>query len=226
MSKYSDALANQYSKLRGSFSAIDEKVFSILGEIGVKDKRVLDFGSGDGRYSFRIGELSAKEVIGIDISQAMIKIADHELRSREAKNIKFIEADGNNLPFEDNSFDFVFSHFVLLHFKNTLEPLQEIARVLKPSGYLVATFNTYEVTAGKEELLNTEVPMRLGNNEDSVVVNVYVKSDKEMHQNLEIVGFREVKYEKTEKPDSIIDPSYPHLNSVKKSAVICLAQKV
>ena len=226
MNIYSDELSHKYSELRENYTATDEKTFSILNNIGVRDKRILDFGCGDGRYSFQIAKLGASEVIGIDISPVMIEIASRELQNHKIEKVKFLEANGNNLPFEDNSFDIVFSNFVLHHFENTLKPLQEISRALKKGGNFLATFNTYTLAVGKESLFNTEIPMRLGKNENSVLVHVFVKPEQELHKNLEVVGLKEVSYEKVDNPDAVIDPSYPQIKSVEKFTIICLAEKI
>ena len=47
-----------------------------------------------------------------------------------------------------------------------------------------------------------------------------------MHNNLDVVGLKNVNYERVENPDAVIDPSYPHINSVERFTIICLAEKI
>ena len=224
MNIYSNELSHKYSGLRGNYTATDEKTFSILNKIGVRDKRILDFGCGDGRYAFHLAELGAIEVVGIDVSPAMIEIANRELRNRKIEKVKFLEADGNNLPFGDNFFDIIFSNFVLHHFENTLKPLQEIFRVLDKNGYFLGTFNTIDVN--EINLFNTEIPLRLGK-ENFVVVHNLIKSDNEIMQNFQKVGLKVLQYQEEENPFLSIEPAYPNKEKIGKiKTMICLAQKI
>lgn len=224
MNIYSNELSHKYSELRGNYTATDEKTFSILNKIGVRDKRILDFGCGDGRYAFHLAELGASEVVGIDVSPAMIEIANRELQNRKIKKVKFLEADGNNLTFGDNSFDIVFSNFVIHHFEKTLKPLQEIFRVLDKNGYFLGTFNTAEI--GDIKLFNTEIPLRLGK-QNFVVVHNFIKSDNEVKQNFEKAGLKVLQYQEEENPFLSIEPTYPNKEKIGKiKTIICLAQKI
>ena len=68
--------------------------------INLKGLRVLDIGSGRGGYSKEFAKKGAK-VTAIDIRDYIfLKI----------KNIEFIICDASKMPFEDSSFDFVFSN--------------------------------------------------------------------------------------------------------------------
>ncbi len=224
MNIYPDELSHKYSELRENYTATDEKTFSILNQIGVRGKKVLDFGCGDGRYSFQIAKLGASEVVGIDVSPAMIEIANRELQNQKIEKVKFLEADGNNLPFGDKFFDVIFSNFVLHHFENTLKPLQEISRVLDKNGFFLGTFNTAEVS--DEKLFNTEIPLQLGK-ENFVVVHNFIKSDEEIQQNFEKVGLKVLQYQEEENPFLSIEPTYPNKEKIGKiKTMICLAQKI
>jgi len=224
MNIYSKELSHKYSELRKNYTATDEKTFSILNKIKVRGKRILDFGCGNGRYTFNIAELGANEVVGIDVSPAMIEIANRELKNREIEKVIFLEADGNNLPFGDNSFDIVFSNFVFHHFENTLKPLQEIFRVLNKNGYFIGTFNTADTSDIK--LFNTEIPLRLGK-ENFVVVHNLIKSDEEIQQSFQKAGLKVLQYQEEENPFLSIEPTYPNKEKVDKiKTIICLAQKI
>nr|WP_289230774.1 methyltransferase domain-containing protein [Candidatus Korarchaeum cryptofilum] len=73
--------------------------------------------------------LPGSEVIGIDVSEDMIRIAR---KNAEGKNVKFLVGDANKMPFEDDSFDLVVSTGSLHHWRNPVNVLNEIYRVLRP----------------------------------------------------------------------------------------------
>ena len=103
----------------------------------------LDYGCGTGESTLFLKSQGYK-VIGVDINDEMIKIAE----SRD-HNGKYIIVDGLNLPFDDNFFDLVFCSFVLLEISKReliYSVVKEIKRVLKNNGIFIsigANQNTY-----------------------------------------------------------------------------------
>lgn len=85
----------------------------------------LEIGVGSGRFAQPIG---AK--IGIDPSGNMIKLA-------RGRGIQVIQGAGENLPFKDNTFDFVLIVVTLCFVENPVNVLSEARRVLKRGGRLV-----------------------------------------------------------------------------------------
>jgi ubiquinone/menaquinone biosynthesis C-methylase UbiE len=99
--------------------------------------KLLDCGCGPGTITLGLAELVAPErVTGTDIGSSQIAIARENSLSQEISNVEFIEANIYQLPFEENSFDAVFSHAVLEHLQSPVNALQELWRVLKPGGVL------------------------------------------------------------------------------------------
>jgi len=92
------------------------------------DKIVLDVGVGSGS-SARLWGINAKEFHGIDISDAVYR-APNSLKL-ENDSIFFAQADLNNLPFPDESFDVIVSNGVLHHTKSTKIALKNILKKLK-----------------------------------------------------------------------------------------------
>lgn len=101
-------------------------------QIDIKDKTILDFGCGSGRWVEFFCNLGAK-YIGVDISEEMIELS----KSRYPDN-SFITLKDHKIPLETDSCDFVFSIAVIHHNRPAQqeEMLGEIARILKPGGYL------------------------------------------------------------------------------------------
>ena len=85
----------------------------------------LEIGVGSGRFAQPLG---AK--IGIDPSRNMLKLA-------KERSIDVIQGVGENLPFKDNTFDFVFIVVTLCFVKNPVDILSEALRVIKRSGRLI-----------------------------------------------------------------------------------------
>jgi ubiquinone/menaquinone biosynthesis C-methylase UbiE len=89
---------------------------------------VLDVVCGPGYVSTAVNQLGAVPT-GIDFSEKMVAIAQ-----RMFPDIRFMQGDAHNLPFEDNSFDRVLMNFGLLHVSNPERACAEAWRVLKSEG--------------------------------------------------------------------------------------------
>ncbi len=112
----------------------------------VKNKKILDLGSGSGYGSFELIKLGAKEVISIDIDPKIIKFAKEKYHNDK---LTFQIADATSLPFKDNEFDVVISFEVIEHIKNYQNYLREVFRVLRPKGYFIfSTPNRLKHRAG------------------------------------------------------------------------------
>ena len=99
-----------------------------------KDKNILDMGCGSGRFTIALASFGAKSVIGVDLGVEGIKIGRANAKINKLKNVKFINASVLDLPFEDNTFDFVFCKGVLHHTGNLKKGLSEYYRVMKQKG--------------------------------------------------------------------------------------------
>jgi len=101
-----------------------------------KDDIVLDFGTGVGRLSSYISPL-VKEVVGIDRSSEMIKVAKSNKLKQD--NIEYIHINDHHIPKPDNYFNKLFSFQVFSSISNKLlkEILPELFRVMKHGGELV-----------------------------------------------------------------------------------------
>ena len=100
-----------------------------------KGKKVLEIGCGGGTDILQFAKNGAI-VTGIDLTETAIKITK---RRFDIYNLKgtFIQAYAENLPFEDNTFDFVYSLGVLHHTPDTEKAIREAYRVLRPNGKIL-----------------------------------------------------------------------------------------
>ena len=97
-------------------------------------KRILDGGCGSGRLSFVLEKLGADDVVGIDVSGFAIETAERYREHLDVDRVSFRQGSLLDLPFDDHSFDLVFSMGVLHHTPDWKKGLAELIRVLKPGG--------------------------------------------------------------------------------------------
>lgn len=213
MSTYPKDLTETYSKNRQKYTSTDQYLFDVLSEITLKDKTVLDYGCGDGSYSFMFEQHGAKKVFGFDISPEMIAIAHNKLATyKEDAQIQFIVGDGNSLPYADNTFDIVVANFVLVHFDDLQKYLQEVRRVLKDGGYFVATINCADVDGVRS------ASVQLGN-DANVIMKVFLRSDTSLQADLNAEGFIIMKYKIINNADaSVTDSNITNFHGVLLSA--------
>jgi len=94
--------------------------------------KILEIGIGSGANLQYYGK--SAQVIGIDNSPAMLKIARKKLVASEKINTKIMRMNAAKLRFEDKSFDYVVTSLIFCSTKNPEKVMQEIHRVLKPKG--------------------------------------------------------------------------------------------
>lgn len=97
-----------------------------------KGKEVLEVGCGTGSDLLRFAQAGAY-VTGIDLSPKSVFLARERLRLYGCEGVA-IEADGESIPYKDNSFDLIYSWGVLHHTPNTESVIREIYRVTKSGG--------------------------------------------------------------------------------------------
>ena len=98
-----------------------------------KDKKTLEIGVGLGADHQNLAEAGAK-LSGVDLTPRAV---EHTKRRFELFGLSssLQVADAENLPFEDESFDAIYSWGVLHHSPDTSKAIQELRRVLKPGGH-------------------------------------------------------------------------------------------
>ena len=112
----------------------------ILLRAGLKPgMRVADFGCGVGIVSLWMASIvgTAGEVVGIDASQGQAEESGRLAEASGSSNVKFQQGDAAQSGLAEDSFDLVFSRFVLMHMPVPHLGIREMIRVLKPGGVLV-----------------------------------------------------------------------------------------
>jgi len=111
-----------------------------IRQLDIEDNdNILEIGMGNGFFVKDI--LAAGKNVkysGCDFSDTMVKEA-LILNDPLAANVKFILSNADELPFQDGSFDKVFTVNTIYFWGNTRRTFTEIRRVLKPDGMLIVT---------------------------------------------------------------------------------------
>jgi SAM-dependent methyltransferase len=121
-----------------------EMVFDAVAE--VRPEKYLEVGCGPGELAARVQEMLGADVIAIDISRRMVELA-------HKRGVDARVGDVQQLPFGDGEFDCVVAAWMLYHVPDVELALDELARVLRPAGRLVAVTNGLDHLAELRELL-------------------------------------------------------------------------
>lgn len=159
----------QYLNWRSSEYPLFHELMNIWGSHN--GEVVLDYGCGPGNDL--VGFLTytqAKQIIGVDISETALRLANHRLSLHDDQNLSRIRLIKIpeivvSTPLPDNSVDYVYSEGVIHHTTNPIQVLQEINRVLKDDGcasIMVYNYNSlwmhlyvgYEMKVVQKKFLN------------------------------------------------------------------------
>ncbi|HKL03275.1 MAG TPA: bifunctional demethylmenaquinone methyltransferase/2-methoxy-6-polyprenyl-1,4-benzoquinol methylase UbiE [Cryomorphaceae bacterium] len=136
-----DNIAGKYDFLNHFFSVgIDKKWRKkAIKELALDEpKSILDVATGTGDFAFEAMRLKPTKMVGIDISDGMLNVGREKIKKRKLTDkMEFLNADSEDLPFDDNHFDAVTVSFGVRNFQNLLKGLKEINRVLKTDGKVV-----------------------------------------------------------------------------------------
>lgn len=111
----------------------------MIEEITGNPSRIIDVAGGTGDIAFRISKkFPHVKVDVVDINQEMLDVGrERAIDLNLFSNLTFTCCDGENLCFEDNSFDFFTIAFGIRNFTNIDKALSEAYRVLKPGGKFI-----------------------------------------------------------------------------------------
>jgi SAM-dependent methyltransferase len=98
-----------------------------------RNKNILEVGVGMGADHLEWSKAQPRSLTGIDITPRALAFTKQRLQLHDRYS-KLMIADAECLPFEDNSFDLIYSWGVLHHTPNTQEAFNEVWRALRPNG--------------------------------------------------------------------------------------------
>jgi SAM-dependent methyltransferase len=130
----------QFNVLAPHWDRLREPGYMAAYEAGLSavapPKRVLDVGTGTGLGAFAVASrFPEADIVGVDLSQDMVEEARRKAPPELAERLRFEQADASQLPFRDESFDFV-------ALGNMIPFFDELARVLAPGGRLLVAFSS------------------------------------------------------------------------------------
>ncbi len=129
--KWYDEHAEQYAEAGATY--FDLNHIKTFVSVFPKNAKVLDAGCGAGRDTALLQE-EGLDVTGLDLSKGLLAVARHKF-----PEITFIEGNLLKLPFENDSFDGVWSNTSLLHLEtveDVRQALKEMNRVTRTGGVL------------------------------------------------------------------------------------------
>jgi len=169
---------------------------------------VLDLAGGTGDLTAKFSKLVGDDglVILADINESMLRVGRDKLRDKGLfKNIEYVQANAEALPFADNTFDCITISFGLRNVTNKDKALASMWRVLKPGGrLLILEFSKpeYKLLSKAYDLYSfTMLPLigkLVANDSDSyryLAESIRMHPDQiKLKQMMSDVGFKDVQY--------------------------------
>ena len=139
------AWQKHYHTLREHLSEVTSALITRAGPM--PGMNVLDLASGTGEPAIPLAKrvIPNGKVTATDINPAMLSALQYNAAEQGVSNMEFKVADGENLDFEDASFDLVTSRFGVMFFPDIQKALSQVRRVLKPNSR--ATFAVWGAPA-------------------------------------------------------------------------------
>lgn len=111
-------------------------------------ERILDVGCGAGGSTFRLAEGAAGdgEVLGLDISEPLLALAERRRAALGLGTVAFVRKDAQTGTLEPQSRDLIASRFGMMFFADTVAAFRNLAGALRPGGRMV-----FVAWAGAEE---------------------------------------------------------------------------
>jgi len=147
--RHKEEIVDQFTNQAIPFAELkahsEDRTLDIFRELGVFSgtERVLDSGCGPGLVSCYLTSF-ANEVIGLDLTPAMVQLANETAAKRSITNVQFIVGNMLELPFPKDHFDVSISRYAFHHLENPQIAFAEMLRVTKPGGKVIVLDATPE----------------------------------------------------------------------------------
>lgn len=187
MSLQKQLIAESFSKAAQCYDAsaflqleVATRVFERLSYMRIQPQRVLDLGCGTGHCSRELKDKYSKaKVFGVDLAPGMIEQAKKQ--QGLFKKIDYQIADADQLPYENDSFDLVFSNLTIQWLPDLKHSFAEINRVLKPGGLLIfSTLGPDTLTELKQSWEHVDSGVHVNN-----FIDMHIVGDQVFNANFE-----------------------------------------
>lgn len=137
-----EKISNQYDYMNSVISFKRHRAWrnDTMKRMNVKEgSTALDVCCGTADWTIQLSESVGERgfVHGLDFSKNMLKIGQKKIDDLNLTNIELIHGNAMELPFEDNTFDYVTIGFGLRNVPDYMQVLKEMRRVVKPGGSVV-----------------------------------------------------------------------------------------
>lgn len=118
-----------------------EEAARVIEGIDIAGKTVLDIGSGSGACAILLArDHGAAQVIGIDVEDPVCEAARQRVAQASVTDrVEIVKVAPGPFPFEETTFDIVFSKDSIIHIPDKATMARESYRVLKPGGWFAAS---------------------------------------------------------------------------------------
>jgi SAM-dependent methyltransferase len=120
-----DKYAEEYDRWFDTYLPVYQSELRAVKMLLPRGGRGIEIGVGTGRFSVPFGI-----TVGVEPSRGMAEIARN-------RGITVYDSTAENLPFDDNTFDFALMVTTICFLEDPLQALREIRRILRPSGVII-----------------------------------------------------------------------------------------
>ena len=132
-----DNIAKNYDFLNHSLSLGMDNLWRKIAIKNIKNnpKKILDIATGTADFAISSAKHTNAKIIGVDISQGMLDVGEIKIKKKKlSSRISLQNTDCEDLPFKENSFDFILCNHVLEHINDDKKAIKELYRVLNKNG--------------------------------------------------------------------------------------------
>src|SRR5678815_969654 len=132
---YFESVAGDWERIRKSY--FDDRVTSLaIEKLLPRDLILADVGCGTGSLTVELARF-AEKVIGVDLSQEMLRRARHVAKERNLRNVEFRRGDALELPLEARRVDAAFCVMVLHFLSDPQQAIAELCRITRGEGSVI-----------------------------------------------------------------------------------------
>ncbi|UTR08393.1 demethylmenaquinone methyltransferase [Alkalihalobacillus sp. LMS6] len=119
-----------------------------------ENSSALDVCCGTADWSIALSEAvgDSGKVVGLDFSENMLLVGKEKVEQQNIKNVELIQGNAMELPFENDTFDYVTIGFGLRNVPDYMQVLKEMVRVTKPGGKIVCLETSQPTIPGFKQL--------------------------------------------------------------------------